>query len=227
MSAEGEKQELPASARLDYILNNTAIIPILFLLVVFRPYEGYIQRIEFLLFLIQYDNGEWDGLLLENIFIWEITSLLPLLIIIPLLFYRERVSAGINNFMIAQITKEVIEEFDKDSDEILSKEESQGFFSSIMEYLDEEEKKDFDSDALFDKYDSNKDGKLDGDEISSLILELFDPFRTEEPIQESSSMSGTIKSAPSEDEMQKLDRLYNEGYLSKERYERLKQDLNR
>ena len=29
------------------------------------------------------------------------------------------------------------------------------------------------------------------------------------------------------DEMQKLDRLYSEGYLSKERYERLKQDLNR
>ena len=227
MSAKGEKQELPASARLDYILNNTAIIPILFLLVVFRPYEGYIQRIEFLLFLIQYDNGEWDGLLLENIFIWEITSLLPLLIIIPLLFYRERVSAGINNFVIAQITKAVIEEFDKDSDETLSKEEYQGLFSVMMEDPYRDVQKHIDSDALFDKYDSNKDGKLDGDEISSLILELFDPFRTEEPIQESSSMSGTVKSAPSEDEMQKLDRLYNEGYLSKERYERLKQDLNR
>ena len=48
-------------------------------------------------------------------------------------------------------------------------------------------------------------GKLDGDEISSLILELFDPFRTEEPIQESSSIGETVKSVPSEDEMQKLD----------------------
>ena len=47
--------------------------------------------------------------------------------------------------------------------------------------------------------------KLDGDEISSLILELFDPFRTEEPIQESSSIGETVKSVPSEDEMQKLD----------------------
>ena len=36
----------------------------------------------------------------------------------------------------------------------------------------------------------------------------------------------TVKSDPGEDEMQKLDRLYNEGYLSKERYERLKQDLS-
>ena len=104
-----------------------------------------------------------------------------------------------------------------------------------MEDFDEGEKKDIwtrswvglNSDALFDKYDSNKDGKLDGDEISSLILEVFDGLRNEEANQESSSMCGTVKSAPSEDEMQKLDRLYNEGYLSKERYERLKQDLNR
>ena len=143
------------------------------------------------------------------------------------MFYRERVGASANNFVRSQIGKLAIQEFDKDGDETLSKEEYQNFFSMMMEDLEEEEKKDIDSDALFDKYDSNKDGKLDGDEISSLILELFDPFRTEEPIQESSSMSGTVKSAPSEDEMQKLDRLYKEGYLSEERYERLKQDLNR
>nr|AIF24939.1 hypothetical protein [uncultured marine group II/III euryarchaeote SAT1000_41_C12] len=216
-----EEKEQKLSTRLEYILNNTAIIPIFFLLFFVRPAEGYIQRIEFLLFLIE------NGLLLENISIWEITSLLPLLIIIPLLFYRERVSAGINNFVIAQITKEVIKEFDKDSDETLSKEEYQGLFSAMMEDPYRDVQKHIDSDALFDKYDSNKDGKLDGDEISSLILELFDPFRTEEPIQESSSIGETVKSVPSEDEMQKLDRLYNEGYLSKERYERLKQDLSR
>ena len=80
---------------------------------------------------------------------------------------------------------------------------------------------------MFDKYDSNKDEKLDGDEISSMLLEVFDYFRAEGPIQESSSVGETVKSAPSEDEMQKLDRLYKEGYLSKERYERLKQDLSR
>jgi hypothetical protein len=216
-----EEKEQKLSTRLEYILNNTAIIPIFFLLFFVRPAEGYIQRIEFLLFLIE------NGLLLENISIWEITSLLPLLIIIPLLFYRERVSAGINNFVIAQITKEVIKEFDKDSDETLSKEEYQGLFSAMMEDPYRDVQKHIDSDALFDKYDSNKDGKLDGDEISSLILELFDPFRTEEPIQESSSIGETVKSVPSEDEMQKLDRLYNDGYLSKERYERLKQDLSR
>ena len=216
--SEEEEQELPA--HLEDILNNTAIIPIIFLLFAFRPEEGYIQRIEFLLFLIE------KGLFLENIFIYQITSLLPLIIIIPLMIYRERVSAGMNNFLRSQIAKEVIEEFDEDGDEKLTKEESQGFFSSIMEDL-EEEKRDFDSDALFDKHDSNKDGKLDGDEISSLILELFHDLRNETPNQEISSENEQVKVDLSEDEMQKLDRLYNEGYLSEERYERLKQDLSR
>jgi uncharacterized membrane protein len=216
MSGEEEKQKLPT--HLEYILNNTAIIPILFLLWVFRPSGGYIFQIEFLLFLIE------KGVLLENIY--QFTSLLPLLIIIPLMFYRERASAGMNNFLRSQIAKEVIKEFDEDSDEKLTKEESQGFFSTIMEDLDEEEKKDFDSDALFDKYDSDRDGKLDGDEISSLILELF-AQKLAYPNQESPSADEPVKVDSGEDEMQKLDRLYSEGYLSKERYERLKQDLSR
>ena len=216
MSEKEEKQKL--STHLEYILNNTAIIPILFVLWLFRPSGGYIFQIEFLLFLIE------KGLLLENIY--QITSLLPLLIIIPLVFYRERASAGMNNFLRSQIAKEVIKEFDEDSDEKLTKEESQGFFSTIMEDLDEEEKKDFDSDALFDKYDSDRDGKLDGDEISSLILELF-AQKLAYPNQESPSADEPVKVDSGEEEMQKLDRLYSEGYLSKERYERLKQDLRR
>ena len=216
MSETEEKQKLPT--HLEYILNNTAIIPILFVLWLFRPSEGYIFQIEFLFFLIE------KGVLLENIY--QFTSLLPLLIIIPLMFYRERASAGMNNFLRSQIAKEVIKEFDEDSDEKLTKEESQGFFSTIMEDLDEEEKKDFDSDALFDKYDSDRDGKLDGDEISSLILELF-AQKLAYPNQESPSADEPVKVDSGEDEMQKLDRLYSEGYLSKERYERLKQDLSR
>jgi Ca2+-binding EF-hand superfamily protein len=215
MSEEEEKQKLPT--HLEYILNNTAIIPIFFLLFVFRPREGYIQRIELFIFSIESGNPPEISLIVE---------LLPLIIIIPLIFYRERVSASMNNFLRSQIAKEVIEEFDGDGDEKLTKEESQGFFSTIMEDLDEEEKKDFDSDALFDKYDSDRDGKLDGDEISSLILELF-AQKLAYPNQESQSTDELVNVDSGEDEIQKLDRLYNEGYLSKERYERLKQDLNR
>ena len=134
--------------------------------------------------------------------------------------------ASANNFVRSQIGKLAIQEFDKDGDETLSKEEYQNFFSMMREDLEEEEKKDFDSDALFDKYDSDRDGKLDGDEISSLILELF-AQKLAYPNQESQSTDELVKVDSGEDEIQKLDRLYNEGYLSKERYERLKQDLNR
>ena len=187
------------------------------LLFIFRPEEGYIRRLEFIKFLI--DNG----LFFKNIFFSpQIIELLPLIIIVPLIFYRKRVGTAIKGFMDSQMSKAVIEEFDKDGDDKLSKEEFQAwsrFFEDI-----EEEKKDFDSDALFDKHDSNKDGKLDGDEISSLILELFHVVRNEVT---PSSRDESVKVDSGEDEIQKLDRLYNEGYLSKERYERLKQDLNR
>jgi len=184
-----------------------------------------------------------------------------------------------------------MEEFDKDHDDKLSKEEAQGFFDIIMDDFDENTRNNFDSDALFDKYDSDKDGYLDGDELSALILELYGYDREQsledfpvsvwdskndaqeivdwynsksgenrsvddlleecsissfdsksdarlllafvkellkEKLESRSSLeSSNIEESVSEDEMQKLDRLYNEGYLSKERYERLKQDLSR
>ena len=218
MSDEG-LQKFTVLKRIEDVANNTAIIPILFILWVLRPVEGYLQRMEFIIFLIE------KGLLFENLYL--IFELLPLLIIIPLAFFRERVSAGINNAFIFLSTKEALEEFDEDGDGKLTKEESQGLFRTIMEDLDEEEKKDFDSSALFDKYDSDKDGKLDRDELTSMILELFCDLRNETPNKERSSDNEQVKADSGEDEMQKLDRLYNEGYLSKERYERLKQDLSR
>jgi len=196
---------------------------------IFRPEEGYIRRLEFIKFLI--DNG----LFLENIFIPEISELFPLIIFVPLLIYRTYVDKFISKFMYSLMAKDIIEEFDEGRDDKLSKEEAQGLFSSIMEDL-EEEKRDFDPDALFDKHDSNKDGNLDGDEVSSLIFELFydlgiqeaiDDKLSKEEAQSSSSGNELVKEDSGEDEMQKLDRLYSEGYLSKERYERLKQDLSR
>ena len=195
---------------------------VVILFFIFRPEGGYIRRLEFIKFLI--DNG----LFFKNIFNPGIIELLPLIIIVPLIFYRKRVGTAIKGFMDSQMSKAVIEEFDKDGDDKLSKEEFQGFFEDIEDqgfFEDiEEEKKDFDSDALFDKHDSNKDGKLDGDEISSLILELFHVVRNEVT---PSSGDEPVKVDSGKDEIQKLDRLYNEGYLSKERYERLKQDLSR
>ena len=187
---------------------------VVILFFIFRPEEGYIRRLEFIKFLI--DNG----LFFKNIFSPGIIELLPLIIIVPLIFYRKRVGTAIKGFMDSQMSKAVIEEFDKDGDDKLSKEEFQGFFGKNEELWDNV----WDSDALFDKHDSNKDGKLDGDEISSLILELFHVVRNEVT---PSSGDEPVKVDSGKDEIQKLDRLYNEGYLSKERYERLKQDLSR
>ena len=217
MAEEEENRSFDPDKRIDNELFVIAVI----LFFIFRPEEGYIRRLEFIKFLI--DNG----LFFENIFIPEVIELLPLIIFVPLMFFRERVSTGINNAFIFLSTKEILEEFDEDGDGKLSKEESQGLFRTIMEDLDEEEKKDFDSSALFDKYDSDKDGNLDGDELTSMILELFRDLRNETPNQEIPFDNEQVKVDLSEDEIQKLDRLYNEGYLSKERYDRLKRDLSR
>ena len=187
-----------------------------------RPQGGYLQRLDFIIFLFE------NGLLLENIFVFEVFSLLVLFPIFILLYiFRNPLGRAINRYMHYQIARDLIEEFDKDEDNTLSKEESQRFFETIME--DEKEvfisKKD--SDALFDKHDSNKDGKLDIDEVTSLILELFHDLNTKKSGQESLSEEDPVHEDTSEDEMQKLDRLYSEGYLSKDRYERLREDLSK
>ncbi len=291
MSEKEEKQKLP-----------TAILAILFLLFALRPEEGYLQRLDFLIFLIA------KGLLLENIFLFEVFSLLVLFPIFILLYiFRNPLGRAINRNMHSIIAKDLIEEFDKSGDSQLSREEAKGFFDTILEDLDESARNSFDSDSLFEKYDSDKDGKLNGNELTSLILDVFayyqDKTIEEFPVsnwdsntdaqeqtledfpvsvwdsnndaqeivdwynhksRERKSVDDLLKECnissfnsksdarvllahakellkaskpidtvlsdkvlPSKDEIGKLDRLYSEGYLSKDRYERLKQDLSR
>ena len=134
----------------------------------FRPQEGYLQRLDFLIFLIA------KGLLLENIFLFEVFSLLVLFPIFILLYiFRNPLGRAINRNMHSIIAKDLIEEFDKSGDSQLSREEAKGFFDTILEDLDESARNSFDSDSLFEKYDSDKDGNLNGNELTSLILEVF------------------------------------------------------
>jgi len=270
-----------------------------------RPQEGYLQRLElrleFLIFLFE------NGLLLENILVFEVFFLLILLPFFILLYiFRNPIGRAINRYMHLLIAKDLIEEFDKNSDGQLSKDEAKRFFDTILEDMDESARKSFDSDSIFEKYDSDKDGKLNENELTSLILEVFD-FYQENTIEESrnnnwdkneDSQQQTLKDfpvsvwdsnndaqeivdwynhksgerrsvnslleecnissfnskgdarvllayakellkaskpidtalldkvLPSKDEVVKLDKLYSEGYLSKERYQRLKQDLS-
>ena len=266
-----------------------------------RPQEGYLQRLDFLIFLFE------NGLLLENIFVFEVFSLLVLFPIFILLYiFRNPLGQAINRYMHSLIAKDLIDEFDKNSDGQLSKNEAKKFFDTILEDLDESARNSFDSDSLFEKYDSDEDGKLNENELTSLILEVF-AFCQEKTIEEDpinnwdknkDSQQQTLKDfpvsvwdsnndaqeivdwynhksgekrtvnsflkecnissfnskvdarvlleyvkellkasksidtalsdkvLPSKDEVVKLDKLYSEGYLSKERYLRLKQDLN-
>ena len=290
MSEKEEKQNLP-----------TAILAILFLLFALRPYV--LPRLDFLIFLIE------NGLLLENIFLFvhSFSFLVLFPIFILLYIFRNPLGRAINRNMHSIIAKDLIEEFDKSGDSQLSREEAKGFFDTILEDLDESARNSFDSDSLFEKYDSDKDGKLNGNELTSLILEVFayyqDKTIEEFPVsnwdsntdaqeqtledfpvsvwdsnndaqeivdwynhksRESKSVDDLLKECnissfnsksdarvllahakellkaskpidtvlsdkvlPSKDEIGKLDRLYSEGYLSKDRYERLKQDLSR
>ena len=266
-----------------------------------RPQEGYLQRLDFLIFLFE------NGLLLENIFVFEVFSLLVLFPIFILLYiFRNPIGRAINRSMHSLIAKDLIKEFDKNSDGQLSKDEAKRFFDTILEDLEESTRNSFDSDSLFEKYDSDKDGKLNENELTSLILEVF-VFCQEKTIEEDpinnwdknkDSQQQTLKDfpvsvwdsnndaqeivdwynhksgerrsvnslleecnissfnskgdarvllayakellkaskpidtalsdkvLPSKDEVVKLDKLYSEGYLSKERYQRLKQDLS-
>jgi len=223
-----------------------------------------------------------------------------------LYIFRNPIGRAINRYMHLLIAKDLIEEFDKNSDSQLSKDEAKRFFDTILEDLDERARKSFDSDSIFEKYDSDKDGKLNENELTSLILEVFDFYqentieesrinnwdKNEDPQQQTlkdfpvsvwdsnndaleivdwyNHKSGDRRSVnslleecnmssfnseddarvllaytkellkaskpidtvlsdkvlPSKDEVAKLDRLYSEGYLSKERYQRLKQDLS-
>ncbi len=187
----------------------------------FRPEGGYLQRLEFLKFLIE------NGILLENIFLFEVFSLLVLFpIFISLYIFRNPLGRAISRSMYSLMANDLIKEFDKNDDSQLSKEEAKGLIDTILEDLEESARISFDSDTLFEKHDSDKDGKLNGNELTSLILELF-AQELAHSNQESPSADEPVAVGSGEDEMQKLDRLYNEGYLSKERYERLKQDLSR
>ena len=125
--------------------------------------------------------------------------------------------------LIAGCTKATVENF-QDENGIMYVEYNgnpntqRPYTGEIIEHYDEKDG------GLIKSKGSYKDGKLDGDEISSLILELFHVVRNEVT---PSSGDEPVKVDSGKDEIQKLDRLYNEGYLSKDRYERLKQDLSR
>ena len=83
MSEEGEEEQ-----------GAPIMVIILFMFFVLRPEEGYMQMIEYIIHSP------------ENITSYEISTLLPLLITIPLIINRKRVNVAFNNFARAQMAKQ-------------------------------------------------------------------------------------------------------------------------
>jgi hypothetical protein len=120
------------------------------------------------------------------------------------------------------MAKAVMAERDSDGDGELSKEE----YDTMVEQAKSDGgwPGDFDADALFAKYDSDADGELDLSETQALISEIVPRMmgvNSPDAGQEATTRDSDQK------EQEKLEKLYREDYISKERYNRLTEDLER
>ena len=83
---------------------------------------------------------------------------------------------------------------------------------------------DVDADTMFAKYDSGGEGKLDLSETQALISEIVP--RMEGLDSPDAGQEATTRGSDQK-EQEKLERLYQNGYISEERYKRLTEDLER
>ena len=162
------------------------------------------------------------------------TSEDPVFLLIPqsfcilLVLYAIYDPTSVLRFLTYMMAKAVMAERDSDGDGELSKEEY-----DIMVELTKSDGNwpgDVDADALFAKYDSGGEGKLDLSETQALISEIvprmvgLDSPNAE---QEDSAGQGSTTRGSDQKEQEKLEKLYQNGYISEERYKRLTEDLER
>ena len=148
--------------------------------------------------------------------------LVPQSFCILLVLYAIYDPTSVLRFMTNMLAKAVMSEMDSDGDGELSKEE----YDTLVEQAksDGEWPDDIDANALFAKYDSDGEGKLDLSETQALISEIVPRMmgvNSPDAVQESTTRDTDQR------EMEKLEKLYREGYISKVRYERLTEDLER
>ena len=124
--------------------------------------------------------------------------------------------------MTYMLAKAVMAEMDSDGDGELSKEE----YDTLVEQAksDGEWPSDVDADALFAKYDSDADGKLDLSETQAMFSEIVPRFLG---MWEDSAGQESTTRGSDQKEQEKLEKLYQNGYISEERYKRLTEDLER
>ena len=156
------------------------------------------------------------------------TSEDPVFLLIPqsfcilLVLYAIYDPTSVLRFLTYMMAKAVMAERDSDGDGELSKEEY-----DIMVELTKADGNwpgDVDADALFAKYDSGGEGKLDLSETQALISEIVPRMvglDSPDAGQEATTRGSDQK------EQEKLEKLYQNGYISEERYKRLTKDLER
>ena len=154
--------------------------------------------------------------------------LVPQSFCILLVLYAIYDPTSVLRFVTNMLAKAVMVEFDGDDDGELSREE----YETLVEQAksDGEWPDDFDAEALFTKYDSGGEGKLDLSETQALFSEIVprmmgldspDAGQEDRAGQESTTWN------PYQKEQEKLEKLYRDDYISEERYKRLTEDLER
>ena len=162
------------------------------------------------------------------------TSEDPVFLLIPqsfcilLVLYAIYDPTSVLRFMTSMLAKAVMSEMDSDGDGELSKEE----YDTLVEQAksDGEWPGDVDADALFAKYDSDADGKLDLSETQAMFSEIVPRMvglDSPDAEQEDSAGQGSTTRGSDQKEQEKLEKLYQNGYISEERYKRLTEDLER
>ncbi len=129
----------------------------------------------------------------------------------------------LRKLIAAEVAKDILEDF-CDGEGFMSKERYEDYISQMLIVMKEDGmiKREFDTDVLFEKYDANSDGKLDLKEIELLADEFFMQMQFGlEANQETSNIK------LDEREIEKIEKLYKEGYFTAAGYNRLKNKLIR
>nr|AIF09513.1 hypothetical protein [uncultured marine group II/III euryarchaeote KM3_37_D11] len=130
-----------------------------------------------------------------------------------------RTVGGIGNALIGH---QLLARFDRDRDSRLSREE----FATLCEQLaaDGQLPGDFDAERRFREHDQNSDGYLDASEAGEMMRALLWQLGPADGVPQAAAADHDRGSRA---ELEKLERLHRDGFISTERFERLKQDLAR
>tara|TARA_B100000029_G_scaffold470057_1_gene508561 strand:- start:434 stop:907 length:474 start_codon:yes stop_codon:yes gene_type:complete len=129
----------------------------------------------------------------------------------------------LRKLIAVEVAKDILNDF-CDGEGYMSKERYEEYISQMLIVMKEDGmiKRDIDTDALFEKYDKDDNGKLDLKEIELLADEFF--MQMQFGLKTNQEINNMWLN---EREIEKIEKLYKEGYLTAAGYNRLKNNLIR